>query len=124
MAWQQWGSKQDRSCTYCGAADQTLDYHHRQPSKKLFALGGHPGLQWNADEIAAEMSKCDLSCHSCHVRVHRAANAAFYQDAGENLLRSLRDGGLKPIHVDAALTLLRDMKAHPDVADRLLRRRD
>ena len=93
--------------------DTPLEYHHREPSNRSFSLGGHPERQWNPDEVAREMSKCDLCCHQCHVRVHRAANAAYQLANGEAELRGLLRKDFRPIHVDAALTLLRDMKKEP-----------
>jgi hypothetical protein len=119
---QAWRGKQGQACTYCGDQAGPLEYHHRQPSRKLFSLGGFGADRWDDAVIADEIAKCDLACHKCHRVVHRAANTAYRMEDGEAHLRRMIASGLKPIHVDAALTLLHDMKGHSDVAARLLRR--
>lgn len=121
MSWSQWKAKQHQPCLYCGNTRAPLEFHHREPSRKSFSLGSHPERQWNVDEVAREMAKCDLCCHHCHVRMHRAANLAYQLDDGEAELRHLLGKGFRPIQVDAALTLLRDMKRNPALANRLLR---
>ena len=71
------------ACITCGYSKSTaaLDFHHRDPSEKLFAIA--PKL--NAinpdscksgvrDQILAEVAKCDLICANCHRERHELEN--------------------------------------------------
>ncbi len=107
-------------CTYCGSRAGILEYHHRRPSEKRFTLGGKFECGRDSSEIQSEIAKCDLTCGPCHRAIHRAARVAYGLPNGEDLLKQLRDSQFKPIHVDAALTLLRDMNAHPAVVAKLV----
>jgi hypothetical protein len=56
--------KMGKCCIKCGETDiAKLDFHHRDPTTKLFTIGG-PSRSQTA--ILAEIEKCDLLCHSCH----------------------------------------------------------
>ena len=55
-------------CGYVGPA-AALDFHHREPSGKDFAIGSFTG-SWS--RLVAESMKCDLVCASCHRLRHAA----------------------------------------------------
>lgn len=50
------------SCAYAGTL-AALDFHHRDPSTKDFAISKFSG-SW--DQLLAESEKCDLLCANCH----------------------------------------------------------
>jgi hypothetical protein len=56
-------------CVVCGeTAIMCLQFHHRDPSTKLFDIsaGIRRGLGWNL--ILAEAEKCDIYCSNCHLK--------------------------------------------------------
>jgi hypothetical protein len=57
-------------CLLCGydRCVAALEFHHREPSEKRFALGGR-GLSRALDELRVEAAKCVLLCSNCHVEV-------------------------------------------------------
>lgn len=54
-------------CVDCGAA--AVDFHHRDPSTKLFNIGDGTSRAWQ--KLLAELAKCDPVCESCHTERHR-----------------------------------------------------
>jgi hypothetical protein len=42
------------------------DFHHRDPSSKLFEISGMRLIQWAEPELLEELAKCDLLCSNCH----------------------------------------------------------
>lgn len=58
-------------CGYAGYAG-ALDFHHRDPSSKEFALSAFHGT---LVDFLAEADKCDLLCAICHRLRHLAAMA-------------------------------------------------
>ena len=58
-------------CGYAGCA-AALDFHHRDPSSKEFALSAFHGT---LVDFLAEAGKCDLLCAICHRLRHLAAQA-------------------------------------------------
>lgn len=62
-------------CVDCGYAESTvaLDFHHRDPSGKEFALSKFPGAR---QRLIEEAQKCDLICANCH-RIRHAAEDAL-----------------------------------------------
>jgi hypothetical protein len=45
------------------------EFHHRNPSEKLFTLGGHNlNRKWEA--VVIEASKTDMLCANCHKERH------------------------------------------------------
>ena len=57
-------------CKVCGYRRYTgaLDFHHKDPSKKLFALSVK-GLCYSWDTVTKEAKKCVLLCKNCHAEV-------------------------------------------------------
>jgi predicted HNH restriction endonuclease len=58
-------------CMKCGYKkySEVLEFHHRDPSKKLFGIG-QKGLTRSWERIKAEAEKCDLLCANCHRELH------------------------------------------------------
>lgn len=52
-------------CAHCGATEN-LEIDHIDPSEKLFGLG--KGWKMTFERLAAELDKCQLLCHGCHVK--------------------------------------------------------
>jgi hypothetical protein len=62
--------KRERGCARCGYSESgyALDFHHRDPSTKDFAIGRVLGVSW--ERIWAEVEKCDVLCRNCHAVLH------------------------------------------------------
>ena len=58
-----------QSCNYskCQAA---LDFHHRNPDEKEFAICKKYGCRKLSEKIKKELDKCDLLCANCHREEH------------------------------------------------------
>ena len=58
------------SCKNCGYSNcnGALNFHHRDPAQKSFALSGAHCRKWS--DIKAELDKCDLLCANCHQEHH------------------------------------------------------
>ena len=77
--WKQWAGGRCIRCGYdrCMAA---LDFHHRDPSTKLFQLSlklPQASVDSNsstAGKIRSEIGKCDLLCSNCHREEHSGFN--------------------------------------------------
>ncbi len=55
-------------CADCGTmfSPHMMDFDHRDPSRKLFAItGGHAPLM-SRQKLIAEIEKCDIVCANCH----------------------------------------------------------
>ena len=63
-------------CTDCGYDKSVLalEFHHRVPSSKSFALGGFGGSR---RRFEIEALKCDLVCANCHRRRHALEDDKF-----------------------------------------------
>ncbi|MBI3521988.1 MAG: hypothetical protein HY071_02665 [Chloroflexi bacterium] len=61
-------------CEECGydASPAALEFHHRDPATKEFALGNFQGT-W--DRLLREAEKCDLLCANCHRTRHATLDA-------------------------------------------------
>lgn len=61
-------------CALCGYARHAavLQFHHLDPSTKVFAIGSR-GLGRALAELRAEAAKCVLLCPTCHVEVELGA---------------------------------------------------
>jgi hypothetical protein len=57
------------SCQKCGydRCVAALDFHHRDPSQKLFKVSQKMGSSYVT--LVAEIEKCDLLCRNCHAEV-------------------------------------------------------
>jgi hypothetical protein len=57
-------------CIRCGydKCSGALDFHHRDPSTKSFAISGAHCRRWS--DIVIELAKCDLICSNCHREHH------------------------------------------------------
>jgi len=53
-----------------GECTSIFDFHHRDPSKKEFALNGNSINRYSLVKIWAEAEKCDLLCANCHRLIH------------------------------------------------------
>lgn len=61
--------KNQSGCIRCGERDDNcLDYHHLDPSQKLFHLGNIRGRSLR--DIDAEVRKCVVVCANCHRKLH------------------------------------------------------
>jgi hypothetical protein len=61
-------------CVRCGTTDtNTLEFHHRDPTTKLFVIGGPKKQSSNCSlqRIIDEIAKCDLVCTNCHRVLHQ-----------------------------------------------------
>ena len=47
-----------------------LEFHHRDPSKKEFALHEAHTRMWSLKRLQKEMDKCDVLCANCHRKEH------------------------------------------------------
>jgi len=58
-------------CMICGygKCPDALDFHHRNPKDKEFALSDG-GLTRSWDRVKKEIDKCVLICANCHREVH------------------------------------------------------
>ena len=54
-------------CGYCKCQD-SLDFHHLDPSKKEFSISNHKGMK--LENIKNELDKCILVCSNCHGEIH------------------------------------------------------
>ena len=58
-------------CSLCGynRCFWAIDFHHREPSEKLFAVSSILKLLVTEDRIL-ELGKCDALCRNCHAEIH------------------------------------------------------
>lgn len=66
------------ACMVCGYARNyaALCFHHRDESTKSFPLTAREFANNRAESLAAEVEKCDLLCHNCHMEHHWPGLAA------------------------------------------------
>jgi hypothetical protein len=63
--------KEPLCCIKCGESHPaTLDFHHRDKSKKLFGIVNGIIKGKTISTILEEMSKCDVLCSNCHRKLH------------------------------------------------------
>lgn len=63
--------KRDLCCVACGESrPETLDYHHKNPKEKEYAISEMIRLNKSDEEIAAEITKCVVFCSNCHRTYH------------------------------------------------------
>jgi len=58
------------SCIHCGYSkcNQSLCFHHLDPSTKSFDLSGSHARSWKS--IQKELDKCIILCQNCHGELH------------------------------------------------------
>jgi hypothetical protein len=71
-----------RHCVDCGEKNPiVLEFDHRDPSEKKFAIGQNPrGRKLN--DIIAEAQKCDVRCSNCHLIRTASQKATFPKGSG------------------------------------------
>ncbi len=59
-------------CQKCGynECQAALDFHHRNPEEKDFAICRRYGCRKLSESIKKELDKCDLLCANCHREEH------------------------------------------------------
>lgn len=63
--------KQKAGCAKCGFSNPVaLQFHHRDPSNKVFSIGNIANRYYSKEAIAKEMKKCDVLCANCHLIWH------------------------------------------------------
>jgi hypothetical protein len=69
--------KRTHPCVDCGESDLCcLDYHHLDPSNKLFRIG-IAAYRKKPGEILAELDKCIALCANCHRKRHNKEKWIF-----------------------------------------------
>lgn len=48
----------------------TLQFHHKDSSKKDFTISTAVGQGWSAKKVITEISKCEVLCANCHMIHH------------------------------------------------------
>jgi hypothetical protein len=98
-------------CSVCGYAncDDALGFHHLDPSKKLFTLGGTRANPKNWNDVVNELRKCILVCHNCHSEIHAGmvdipSNAPKFNEEYADYIK--RDRELKMIKCPICSTLM------------------
>ena len=58
-------------CSLCGynRCFSAIDFHHREPSEKLFAVSSILNFSVTEDRVL-ELGKCDALCRNCHYEIH------------------------------------------------------
>lgn len=71
--------KKTLSCEICGEnREWVLDFHHKDPSNKDFAIGGVCNRGYSIERIKNEINKCMCVCSNCHRDIHyKLKNAPF-----------------------------------------------
>ncbi len=63
--------KKDKKCAYCEEnMPCCLDFHHIDPSTKLFTIGNAIKMRLEKEEIIKEADKCLLLCSNHHKLLH------------------------------------------------------
>ena len=58
-------------CSICGEAHLAcLQFHHRDPDQKDFAINRASVLKIPIDLLKIEIKKCVLLCANCHAKLH------------------------------------------------------
>lgn len=65
-------------CSICGfnGCPAALDFHHRNPSEKLFSISANLKGDWEL--VRTELDKCNLLCSNCHRTLHYYDRAKNY----------------------------------------------
>jgi hypothetical protein len=67
---QLWDLQMSIGCQVCGycRCPQVLDFHHKDPSQKKYAVSQMPGR--SIESIRDEICKCVVLCSNCHDETH------------------------------------------------------
>lgn len=66
--------KSTLKCETCGEPHPAcLEFHHKEPEKKVKCIANCIRAGWNIDRIKTEISKCKVLCSNCHQKLHWAA---------------------------------------------------
>lgn len=58
-------------CVECGESHiACLDFHHTDPSNKLFTISQNNVRDMAWEKVMSEMSKCVVLCANCHRKLH------------------------------------------------------
>jgi len=64
--------KQTKVCEKCGEChSECLEFHHRDPSKKLFPLSEAAATGYGEQKLLEEIAKCAVLCSNDHRKFHR-----------------------------------------------------
>ena len=73
-------------CEKCGVKDfECLDFHHRDPATKEFAITEAVRMGYAQDRIVAEIDKCDVLCTNCHIRQHTGKGCNHRSHVARNI---------------------------------------
>ncbi len=74
--------KKGKSCLICGESNPLcLDFHHKNPNKKIELIRKMVIYSNNKKKILKEIKKCVLICANCHRKIHQDG------ENGQNWLR-------------------------------------
>jgi hypothetical protein len=63
--------KKQLSCARCSESHPaTLQFHHRDPKDKEFAISVYRMGKWSKERILKEIAKCEVICANCHAKEH------------------------------------------------------
>ncbi len=58
-------------CGRCGFSHPAaIQFHHRDPSLKVFEIGEASRLEKSIPQVIEEMAKCEIICANCHMVLH------------------------------------------------------
>lgn len=67
-----WDYKEQRGCSQCPEKDpRCLDFHHRNPEEKSFAISHGLSNKLSIQALMKEIEKCDLLCRNCHIKLNK-----------------------------------------------------
>jgi hypothetical protein len=67
--------KKNLRCANCSENHPaTIDFHHREMSKKDEGIAYLTAYGYSIDRIKEEIAKCDVLCANCHRKVHYKNN--------------------------------------------------
>lgn len=72
------GYKAEFGCRNCPEDDPVaLDFHHRDPTTKIFTIGSKAiANKYSVERLMEEIEKCDILCANCHRKEHRKIKTA------------------------------------------------
>lgn len=65
-----WAYKETHPCKCGYAHPAALQFHHRDPSTKRFALSEAVWKTKSIENLQQEIDKCDILCANCHAVLH------------------------------------------------------